>query len=115
MTSPSPSKDKLFEKVIKPYLPKVMKHPQSIEMHEGVLHIWDFQGPEKEGCEKVRLVVVEHEIFKCQGMVEHGLSANDSMITDFIRENNLDTRNMGEILSKLQEWIDHLQDQVYEL
>ncbi|KAE8796212.1 40S ribosomal protein S5-1 [Hordeum vulgare] len=115
MTSPSPSKDKFFEKVINPYLPKVMKHPQSIKMHEGVLHIRDVQGPKKEGSEKVGLAAVGQEIFKCQGMVERGLSANHSMITDFIREKKLDTRNVGEILSKLQEWIDHLHDQIYEL
>ncbi|KAE8796975.1 40S ribosomal protein S5-1 [Hordeum vulgare] len=110
MTSPSSSKDKFFEKIVNAYLSEVMKHPQSIEMHEGVLHIWDVQGPKKEGSEKARLAAVEQEIFKCQGLVEHGLSANHSMIMDFIRENKLDTRNMGEILSKLQEWIDHLQD-----
>ncbi|KAI4976005.1 hypothetical protein ZWY2020_049612 [Hordeum vulgare] len=115
VTSPSPSKDKFFEKVINPYPLEVMKHPQSIEMHEGVLHFWDVKGPKKEGSEKARLAVVEQEIFKFQGMVEHGLSANHSMITDFIRENKLDTRNMGQLLSKLQDQIDHLQDQIYEL
>ncbi|KAE8807637.1 40S ribosomal protein S5-1 [Hordeum vulgare] len=116
MTSPSPSKDKFFEKVINPYLSEVMKHPQTIEMHEGVLHIRDVQGPKKEGSEKVVLGAVEQEIFKCQGMVKHGLSANHSMIMHFIPENKLDTRNAGEILSKLQERrIDHLPDQIYEL
>ncbi|KAE8789869.1 40s ribosomal protein s5-1 [Hordeum vulgare] len=37
--SPSPYKDKSFEKVINPYMSDTMKHPQAIEMHEGVLHI----------------------------------------------------------------------------
>ncbi|KAE8803851.1 40S ribosomal protein S5-1 [Hordeum vulgare] len=94
MTSPSPSKDKFFEKVIIPYLPKLMKHPKAIDMHEGVLNIRDVQGPKKEGSEKARLKVVEQEIFKCQGKVEQGLSANHSMIREFIRGNKLDTENV---------------------
>jgi hypothetical protein len=39
MAAPSSSKDEFFEKVINPYLSGVMKHPQAIEMHEGLLHI----------------------------------------------------------------------------
>ncbi|KAE8788351.1 40S ribosomal protein S5-1 [Hordeum vulgare] len=111
MTTPSSSKDKFFEEVINPYLLEVMKHPQTIEMHEGVLHIRDVQGPKKEGSEKDRLATVEQEIFKCQEMVERGLSANHSMITYFIRENKIDTKNMGEALFKLQERIENLQAQ----
>ncbi|KAE8807025.1 40S ribosomal protein S5-1 [Hordeum vulgare] len=77
--------------VINPYPSEVMRHPQDSEMHQGVLHIRDVQGPKKEGSEKARLATVEQEIFKCQGMVECGLSPNHSMITDFIRENKMDT------------------------
>ncbi|KAE8784632.1 40S ribosomal protein S5-1 [Hordeum vulgare] len=84
MTTPSPSKDKFFEKVINPHLPEVMKHPHAIEMHENVLHICDVQGSKKEGSEKAMLAAVEREIFKCQGMVERGLSANHNMTKDFI-------------------------------
>ncbi|KAE8809543.1 40S ribosomal protein S5-1 [Hordeum vulgare] len=113
MTSPRPSKDKFFEKVINAYLPEVIKHPQAIEMSDGVLHIWDVQGP-KEGSEKARLAAMEQEIFNCQGIVERGLSANHSMITNFIRANKLDTKSVREVLSKLQERIDRLQDQIYE-
>ncbi|KAE8775197.1 40S ribosomal protein S5-1 [Hordeum vulgare] len=103
MLTPRSSKDKFFEKVINPYLPELMKHPQTIEMHKGVIHIWDVRGYEKEGIEKARLVAVEQEIFKCHGVVKRGLGANQSMITGFIRENKLDTRNMGEALLKIQE------------
>ncbi|KAE8785794.1 40S ribosomal protein S5-1 [Hordeum vulgare] len=71
MTPSISSKDKFYEKVINPYLTEVMKHPQAIEMREGVLHIWDVQGPKKEGSEKARLAGVEQEIFKSEGMVEH--------------------------------------------
>ncbi|KAE8776364.1 40S ribosomal protein S5-1 [Hordeum vulgare] len=95
MTTPSSSKDKFFKKVISPYLLEVMIHPHTIEMHEGVHHVRDVQGPKKEGSEKARLVAVDQEIFKCEGMVERGLSANHSMIKDFIWENKLDTKNVG--------------------
>ncbi|KAE8809082.1 40S ribosomal protein S5-1 [Hordeum vulgare] len=102
MTTPSPSKDKLFKKVINMYLPEVMKYAQAIKMHKGVLHIYDVQGPKKEGSKKARLAAVGREIFKCQGMGEHGLSSNHSMITDFMREKKVDAKNMGEALFKLQ-------------
>jgi hypothetical protein len=65
MSPSSSSKDKFFEKVINPYLPEVMKHPKTMEMHEGVLHIRDVEGPKKEGSKKARLEAVEQEIFKC--------------------------------------------------
>ena len=60
-----------------------------------MLHIRDIQGPKKTGSEKARLEAMEQEIFKCQGMVEHGLSANHSMITEFIREHKVDGKNIG--------------------
>ena len=37
MTSSSAPKDKFSEKVINPYLAEVLRHPQAIEMREGVL------------------------------------------------------------------------------
>ncbi|KAE8795777.1 40S ribosomal protein S5-1 [Hordeum vulgare] len=83
MASSSSSKDKLFERVINPYLPEVMKHPQTIEMRDGVLYIPDVQGSKKTGTMEARLEAVEHEIFRCQGMVERGLGTNHSMITEF--------------------------------
>ena len=45
MTSPSASEDKFFEKVINPYLAEVLRHPQTIEMRDGLLHIRDAEGP----------------------------------------------------------------------
>ena len=103
MTSPSSSKDKFYEKVINPYLPEVMKHPQAIEMREGVLHIRDVQGPKKTGSVESRLEAVEQEIFKCQGMVERGLSANHSMITEFTHDHKEEGQSMGGIIFKLNE------------
>ena len=108
MAAPSSSKDKFYEKVINPCRPEVMKYPQDIEMREGVLHIRDVQGPEKTGREKARLEAVEHEIFKCQGMVERGLSANHSMITEFIHEHKVDGKNIGDVIFKLNDRIDYL-------
>ena len=115
MAPPRSSKDKFYEKVINPYLPKVMKHPQAIEMREGVLHIWDVQGPKKTRSVESRLEAVEQEIFKCQGMVERGLSANHSMITEFTREHKVDGQSMGDIVFKLNECINYLQGQIYDL
>ncbi|KAE8783049.1 40S ribosomal protein S5-1 [Hordeum vulgare] len=113
MTSSSSSKDKFFEKFIDPYLPEVMKHPQNIQMHERVLHTWDVQGPKREGSEKARLAVVEQEFFKCQGMVERGLSANHSMIIDFICKNKKDNNEIVEIILKLHDRLQDLQAQIF--
>ena len=59
MTSPSAPKDKFFEKVINPYLAEVLQHPQTIEMHEGVLHIRDVQGPKGTGSVEAMLEAME--------------------------------------------------------
>ena len=55
MTTPSASKDKFFEKVINPYLAEVLQHPQTIEMHDGLLHIRDAEGPKGKGSVETRL------------------------------------------------------------
>src|SRR3990170_8535823 len=115
MASPSSSKDKFYEKVINPYLPEVMKHPQAIEMHEGVLHIRGVQGPKKTGSVEARLEAVEQEIFKCQGMVERGLSANHSMITEFTHDHKVDGQSMKDIIFYFNEQINYLQSQIYDL
>ena len=81
MSSSSTPKDKLFEKVINPYLVEVLQHPQTIEMHEGLLHIRNVEGPRRTWSVETKLEAVEQQVFKCQGMVEHGLNANQMMIT----------------------------------
>ncbi|XP_020178705.1 uncharacterized protein [Aegilops tauschii subsp. strangulata] len=98
MAAPSSFMDKFFERVINPDLSEVMKHPQAIEMCEGMLHIWDVHGPKKTGSLEARLEGVEQEIFKCQGMVERGLSAHHSMITEFTRDHKVDGRSMKDIV-----------------
>ncbi|KAE8786614.1 40S ribosomal protein S5-1 [Hordeum vulgare] len=80
--------------VINPYPPEVMNHPRTIDMHDEDLNIHDVQGPKNEGSEKARLGAMEQDIFKCQGMVERGLSANHLMILNFIREHKMDIKEI---------------------
>ena len=115
MTSSSAPKDKFFEKVINPYLAEVLQHPQTIEMHEGVLHIRDVEGPRRTGSVETRLDAMEQHVFKCQGMVERGLNANHMMIAEFTNYHKLDAKNIEETIFKLQEKIEHLQAQIYDL
>ncbi|XP_020155011.1 uncharacterized protein [Aegilops tauschii subsp. strangulata] len=115
MAAPSSSKEKFFKRVINPYLSEVMKHPQAIEMRERVLHIRDVQGRKKTGSVEARLEAVEQEIFKFQGMVEHGLSANHLMIMEFTRDHKVDDRSMKDIVFTFNEQINFLQSQIYDL
>ena len=115
MSSPSAPKDKFFERVINPYLAEVLQHPQTIEMREGVLHIRDVEGPRHTGSVETTLEAVEQQVFKCQGMVERGLNANQMMITEFTNNHKLDAKVIGETIFKLQEKIEHLQAQIYDL
>ena len=115
MTCSSAPKDKFFEKVINPYLAEVLHHPQTIEMREGVLHIRDVEGPRRTGSMDTRLEAMEQQVFKCQGMVEHGLNANQMMITEFTNNHKLAAKNIGETIFKLHEKIEHLQAQIYDL
>ena len=109
MTSSSAPKDMFFEKVINPYLAEVLQHPQTLEMHEGVLHIRDLEGPRGTGSMETRLEAMEQQVFKCQGMVERGLDANHMMITEFTNNHKLDAKNIGETIFKLYKKIEHLQ------
>ncbi|KAE8809447.1 40S ribosomal protein S5-1 [Hordeum vulgare] len=104
MASPKVPKDKFFEKVINPYLAGVLQHPQSIEMHEGVLHIRDVEGPKKTGSVEARLKAMEQQVFKCH-----------MMITEFTNKHKIDANDIGKHLSRLYDRIDHLQAQMYDL
>ncbi|XP_020192515.1 uncharacterized protein [Aegilops tauschii subsp. strangulata] len=101
MAASSSSKDKFFERVINPYLSEVMKHPQTIEMREGVLHIRDVQGPKRTGTVEAKLEAMEREVFKCKGMVERGLGANHLRIMDFTCDHKVDGRSMKDIVFTL--------------
>ena len=115
MTSPSAPKDKFFERVINPYLVEVLQHPQTIEMREGVLHIRDVEGPRRTGSVETKLEAMEQQVLKCQGMVERGLNANQMMIMEFTNNHKLDAKIIEETIFKLQEKIEHLQAQIYDL
>ena len=115
MTAPSASKEKFFEKVINPYLAEVLRHPQTIELRDGLLHIRDEEGPKGTGSMETRLEAVEQQVFKCQGMVERGLNSNHMMIAEFTNNHKLDAHNIGETIFKLHEKIEHLQAQIYDL
>jgi len=73
MSSSTP-KDKFFERVINPYLAEVLHHPQTIEMHEAVLHIRDVEGPRSTGSVETKLKTMEQQVFKCQGVMPGYLS-----------------------------------------
>ena len=115
MTSSSAPKDKFFERVINPYLAEVLQHPQTIEMHDGLLHIRDVEGPRRTGSVETRLEAMEQQVFKCQTMVECGLDAKHIMSTEFTNNHKLDVKNIGETIFKLHEKIEHLQAQIYDL
>ena len=67
MSSSSAPKDKFFDKVINPYLAEVLQHPQTIEMHEVVLHIRDVEGPRKTGSVETRLEAMEQQDSSARG------------------------------------------------
>ncbi|KAE8813709.1 40S ribosomal protein S5-1 [Hordeum vulgare] len=84
-------------------------------MREGMLHIRDVEGSKKTGSVEARLEAMEQQVFKCQGMVEHGLNANHMMITEFTNQHKIDANDIGKHLSRLYDRIDHLQAQIYDL
>ncbi|KAE8820521.1 40S ribosomal protein S5-1 [Hordeum vulgare] len=94
---------------------EVLKHPQSIKMSEGMLHIHDVEGPKKTRSVETRLEAMEQQVFKCQGMVERGLYANHMMITEFTSNHKMDAVDIGKHLSRLYDRVDQLQGQIYDL
>ncbi|KAE8821055.1 ent-kaurene synthase-like protein 1 [Hordeum vulgare] len=84
-------------------------------MSEGMLHIRDVEGPKKTRSMETRLEAMEQQVFKCQGMVEHGLNANHMMITEFTSNHNMDAIDIGKHLSRLYDRVDLLQGQIYDL
>ncbi|KAE8766722.1 40S ribosomal protein S5-1 [Hordeum vulgare] len=86
-----------------------------MKMSEGMLHIRDVEGPKKTGSVEARLEVMEQQVFKCQGMVERGLNANHTMITEFTSNHKMDAIDIGKHLSRLYDRADQLQGQIYDL
>ncbi|KAE8810199.1 40s ribosomal protein s5-1 [Hordeum vulgare] len=69
----------------------------------------------KTGSMETRLEAMEKQVFKCQGMVEHGLNANHMMITEFTSNHKMDAIDIGKHLSRLYDRVDQLQGQIYDL
>ena len=115
MTAPSASKDKFFEKVINPYLAEVLRHPQTIEMHDGLLHIRDVKGLKGTGSMELRLEAMEQQVFKCQGMVERGINASHKILMEFTNNYEPEAKNTEEAIFNLHEKIEHLQSQINDL
>ncbi|KAE8814407.1 40S ribosomal protein S5-1 [Hordeum vulgare] len=84
-------------------------------MSEGMLHIRDVEGPKKTGSVETRLEGMKQQVFKCQGMVERGLNANHTMITEFTSNHKMDAIDIGKHLSRLYDRVDQLQGQIYDL
>ncbi|KAE8813362.1 40S ribosomal protein S5-1 [Hordeum vulgare] len=84
-------------------------------MREGMLHIRDIEGPKMTRSMEARLEAMEQHVFKCQGMVEHGLNANHMMITEFTNKDKIDANDIEKHLSRLYDRIDHLRAQIYDL
>ncbi|KAE8775990.1 40S ribosomal protein S5-1 [Hordeum vulgare] len=84
-------------------------------MREGMLHIRDAEGLKKTGSMETRLEAMEQQVFKCQGMVERGLTANHMMITEFTNKHMIDANDIGKHLSRLYDRVDQLQGQIYDL
>ncbi|KAE8766291.1 40S ribosomal protein S5-1 [Hordeum vulgare] len=80
-----------------------------------MLHIRDVEGPKKTGSVETRLEAMEQQVFKCQGMVERGLNANHTMITEFTSNHKIDAIDIGKHLSRLYDKVDQLQGQIYDL
>ncbi|KAE8773015.1 40S ribosomal protein S5-1 [Hordeum vulgare] len=64
---------------------------------------------------ETRLEAMEQQVFKCQGMVERGLNANHTMITEFTSNHKMDAIDIGKHLSRLYDRVDQLQGQIYDL
>ena len=80
-----------------------------------MLHIRDVEGPRRTESVETKLEAMEKQVFKCQGMVERGLNANQMMITEFTNKHKLDAKDIGEAIFKLHEKIEHLEAQIYDL
>ncbi|KAE8795347.1 40S ribosomal protein S5-1 [Hordeum vulgare] len=92
-----------------------MKHPETIEMCDEALHVRDYQEPKKMGTVEARLEAVDREIFRCQGMVEHGFSANHTMITEFTHDLKVDGWPLEDMVLTLNDEINVLQGQVFDI
>ncbi|KAE8813604.1 40s ribosomal protein s5-1 [Hordeum vulgare] len=64
---------------------------------------------------ETRLEAMEQQVFKCQGMVERGLNANHTMITEFTSNHKMDAIDIGKHLSRLYDRVEQPQGQIYDM
>ena len=79
------------------------------------MYVRDDQGPKGKGTVEARLESMEQYVFRCKVMVERGLNANHLMITDLSRDLNVGGKPMKDIVFTLNEQINFLQSQIYDL
>ena len=70
-----------------------------------MLHIRDVEGPKRTGSVETRLEAMEQQVFKCQGMVEHGINATHKMLAEFTNNYDSDAKKTEEAIFKLHEKI----------
>ena len=68
-----------------------------------------------DGIVEARLEAMEQDVFRCKGMVEHGINASHTMLAEFTNNYKPDAKNTEEAIFKLYEKIEHLQAQIYDL
>ena len=115
MASPSSPKDTFVVNVINPYLAEVKKHPQVVQMKEGVLHQEDLKGPIKEGSVQARLEEVEQEVFKYKKMTERGVEANFDITNELKNYFLKEMKEMWERIAASEDRIIELQGQINDL
>ena len=115
MASPSSPKDMFVVNVINPYLAEVKKHPQVVQMKEGVLHQEDLKGPIKEGSVQARLEEVEQEVFKYKKMTERGVEANFDITNELKNYFLKEMKEMWERIVASEDRIIELQGQIDDL
>ncbi|KAE8782244.1 40S ribosomal protein S5-1 [Hordeum vulgare] len=77
--------------------------------------IHDVQGLKGTGSVEARLEAMEQEVFRCKGMLECGLYANNLMIADYTHDLKVDGKSMKDIVFSPNEQINFLHSQIHDL
>ena len=64
---------------------------------------------------EARLGAMEQDMFKCKGMVEHGLNANHLLIADYTRDLKVDGKPIKDIIFSLNDQINFLHSEIHDL
>ena len=115
MASPSSPKDKFVVNFMNPYLTEVRKHPEVLNVEDGVLHKEDLEVPVEEGSNEERLKEMEQEVFKFKKMVERGVGANFDIISELQTLYLEVLRETWSSVIELEEKAIELQGQIYDL